>query len=139
MTEALVRESWWKRNWKWAVPVGGCLTLIVMFLLFIGSIVYGVSSAFKESTPYKEAKSKAEQHPVVLEYIGKPIATNGIMTGEISVSNDNGKANITMPVKGPKGVGHIAVVGTKTNGVWSYSSMTVTIKDPEQTIDLLKD
>ena len=55
------------------------------------------------------------------------------------MSNDNGKANITMPVKGPKGVGHIVVIGTKTDGVWSYSSMAVTIKNPEQTIDLLKD
>ena len=139
MTEEIVRESWWKRNWKWAVPVGGCLTLIVLLVVFVTSVFFGVSSMFKESTPYQDAKTQAEQHPLVMEHIGTPIETDGMMSGNISFSNNDGEANITMPVKGPKGEGQIVVVGTKTNGIWTYTEMSVTIDSTEQTIDLLEE
>ena len=138
MTDELIQESWWKRNWKWAVPVGGCLTLIVLLCLFIGTVIFGVSSAFKNSTPYNDAVAKAETNSIVIENIGKPITSDGMMNGNISLNGNDGTANFSMPVKGPNGTGKLHIEGTKTDGVWTYEVITMLLDDTGETINLLE-
>src|SRR5215472_14101752 len=38
------RPNWWRRNWKWFVPAG-CFTVVLMFVVFVGSILVIVFSA----------------------------------------------------------------------------------------------
>jgi len=38
--ELLPEQGWWKRNWSWAVPVGGCLTVLIIIGVSIGSIFF---------------------------------------------------------------------------------------------------
>lgn len=49
-----VRKSWWDRNWKWFVPTG-CLSLLVLFGLFLTGLFFGITSMLKESDSYKAA------------------------------------------------------------------------------------
>ncbi|WP_428231615.1 hypothetical protein [Flavobacterium sp.] len=49
-----VRKSWWERNWKWFVPTG-CVSLLLIFIVFIASIFFGVTSMMKDSDAYKGA------------------------------------------------------------------------------------
>jgi len=54
--ELVPQPSWWKRNWKWVVPVSGCFTVLVIIVIILGSIFYGVSSAIDGiSSTLKEA------------------------------------------------------------------------------------
>lgn len=55
----------------------------------------------------------------------------------ISYKNDDGEADINIPIKGPNGKGKIYVVGTKRNEVWSYSEMEVRIYENNEVINLL--
>ena len=41
--EEVKQKSWFGRNWVWVVPLGGCLTIIALFVLGIGALVFGVS------------------------------------------------------------------------------------------------
>ena len=131
------QKSWFARNWGWAVPVGGCLTIIILFFVFLGSVIFGVSELMTNSDPYKDALAKVKQDDYVIEILGEPIETNGIMQGKLSYENNVGNANISVPIKGPKGEARVYVVGTKTNDQWEYSEMYVIISETDEQIDLL--
>lgn len=134
--ELIPQKSWWSRNWKWVVPVGGCLTVIIIAVLFIGTLFYGVSSALKNSTPYEEAFETASTNEQVLDALGEPVEQDGIFKGSIKIENDGGKADIKVPIKGPKGTAVLHVVGEKQHGHWSYSTMTVTLDGSGEVIYL---
>jgi len=50
--EVQQKKSWWGRNWPWVLPVGGCLTVILLLVFGVGAIFFGVTNALKNSTPY---------------------------------------------------------------------------------------
>ena len=131
------RKSWFSRNWPWVVPVGGCLTIIILFIVFLGSVIFGVSEIMTNSDPYKDALAKAQQDDYVVSILGEPIEKDGMMQGEISFKNSTGYADIVVPIKGPKGEAKIYVEGTKSFEEWSYKEMYVIIEETNEQIDLL--
>ncbi|WP_108807274.1 cytochrome c oxidase assembly factor Coa1 family protein [Aquimarina spinulae] len=137
MEDHIQQKSWFARNWGWAVPVGGCLTLIVLFFIFLGSLIFGVSELITESTPYQDALVKVNEDEYVVNILGEPIETNGIMNGSLSYKNNTGSADISIPIKGPKGEAQLYVVGTKQNDQWTYKEMYVIIDETDEQIDLL--
>jgi len=40
MNEHTQQKNWFVRNWLWVVPVGGCLTIILLFVLGVGAIFF---------------------------------------------------------------------------------------------------
>lgn len=137
MENHVPQKSWFARNWGWVVPVGGCLTIIVLFFVFLGSVFFGVSKMFTDSVPYKDALAKVNEDEYVLEILGEPIENNGIMNGNISYKNNTGSADISIPIKGPKGEARLYVVGSKKDEQWAYSELYVIISETDEQIDLL--
>jgi len=134
--DELDNRSWFKRNWKWAVPTGGCLIIIVLLVIGAGTLFVGVTSMMKESTPYEAALTAAQSNEQVIEALGEPIETHGMMRGNISFSNDDGSADMNIPITGPKGDAKLYVVGEKTNGVWTYEKIEVVLNSNGETIPL---
>ncbi|WP_378186240.1 cytochrome c oxidase assembly factor Coa1 family protein [Aquimarina sp. W85] len=130
-------KSWFARNWGWVVPLGGCLTIIVVFFLFLGTIVFGVGKMMTSSDPYETGLKMAREDRYVLKKLGEPIETDGIMQGSLSYKNNKGDANINLPIKGPKGKARLYIVGTKDDEQWNYSEIYVIIDDTNEQIDLL--
>ncbi len=135
--EVHTQKSWFARNWGWAVPVGGCLTIIVIFFIVLGSVIFGVSEMITESVPHKDALEKVNEDDYVVNILGEPIETNGIMNGSLSYKNSVGSADMSIPIKGPKGEAKLYVVGTKKNDRWTYSEMYVIISETDEQIDIL--
>jgi Cytochrome oxidase complex assembly protein 1 len=119
------------------VPTG-CLTIIVLFLAFIGSILMIVFSAIKSTDPYKDALSRAKMHPAVIEALGSPIKEGFFVSGNTNVNGASGDANLAIPISGPKGKGTIYAKATKSLGRWSYSDLVVEIQATGKRVDLLK-
>ena len=136
------QESWFNRNWKWAVPVGGCgcgcLIIILLFVFGIGATLFGISEAFDESTPVKHATELASTNEKVIEVLGDSIKRVGIPSGNISLNNDDGEIDFSIPVKGLKAKGTIVVRGIKTDGIWVYEDLYVLIKESQEQINLLE-
>ena len=130
------KKSWFSRNWGWLLG-GGCLVLIVIAVLGVGSLIFGVSKMFTSSTPYKYAMEQATSNEDLKVIIGSPIETDGIMQGNINLNGDDGEADFRIPIKGSKGNGRIVVVATKDYGKWTYEKLYVQIKDSEEQINLL--
>jgi hypothetical protein len=130
------QEGWWSRNWKWFVPAG-CLTLVLLFCLFIGLIFTIVMGSMKSSDAYKQAVAKARANPTVVAKLGTPIAEGYFVSGNINVQNNSGNADLQIPISGPKGKAVIHAVASKSAGKWEYSRLTVTIEDQPE-LDLLE-
>ena len=133
--ELIVRKNWWDRNWKWFVPTG-CLSLLVLFGLFIAGIFFGVTSMMKESDAYKGAMTELQHNKIVKEKLGNSIEADGMVSGNINIHNNTGNCDLQIPVKGSKGKGTLFVVAEK-KGKWKYSEMSVYIEATDEEIDLL--
>lgn len=134
--------GWWSRNWKWFLPTSCCLgtllciiAAVALFGVGIFSIISGVSAILKSSEPYQTAVARAKADEKVVAALGTPIS-EGFPTGKVNTNNDSGDADIHVPLTGPKGKGTLHVVGTKSAGTWTYSTMSVTIAGTDETIDL---
>jgi hypothetical protein len=132
------QPSWWSRNWKWFVPAG-CLTIIVLFVAFVGGIVMLVFGSMKQADVYKQAVARAQADPLVVQKLGSPIETGMFLSGNINVNGPNGEAKIAVPIHGPKAKATIYVEATKSAGKWNYSLMQVAVDGEDTRIDLLRD
>lgn len=137
MEEFAPPKNWWQRNWKWALPTGGCLVVLTLIIIFVVTLVGGVSTLFKESAPYQTAVNKAKESSWVIERLGEPIETTGIAQGNINLSNGSGEADLQIPIKGPKDEAVIMVWGTKNGGEWSYKYIRISIDDSGEVYDLI--
>jgi len=136
--EVVQQKSWFGKNWIWVVPVGGCLTLIIIAVVFIGSVFFGVKEVFKNSTPYEYALEQAQNNPEVMSALGNLIESDGMISGNISYQNNSGVADFSIPIKGSKGKGRIFIVAEKSGDEWIYEKLYVVIKDTQEEINLLK-
>ena len=136
--ELVPQPSWWKRNWKWVVPVGGCFPLIIIFVVFIGSVFYGVNSIIENAKPYEYALEKINQDEEITSQLGTPIEKDGMVQGSMNYTNGDGRADIRIPVSGPNGSGLLFVKASSEDDTWTYHEIRVEIKD-DQIIDLLEE
>ena len=134
---ATPKPNWWKRNWKWFVPLG-CFTVALVFLAFTGSIVLIVFSAMKSTDVYKQALARAKADPAVIEALGSPIKDGFLMSGKTNVNGASGESNLAIPISGPRGKGTIYVSANKALGQWNYSGLVVEVAQTRQRIDLLQ-
>ncbi|GHC45932.1 cytochrome c oxidase assembly factor Coa1 family protein [Ulvibacter litoralis] len=138
MEENTKTENWFKRNWKWAVPTGGCLLTILFIIGFAGTMVLGVSSLFTSSEPYKEALTKAQTSQLVIDILGEPIEKDGIAKGSVNYTNGDGYCNLDIPIKGPNGTAIITVIAEKQTDVWNYETLELRVHDTGEIITLLE-
>jgi hypothetical protein len=131
------RPNWWMRNWKWFVPAG-CLSMLALFVAFVGSIALIVFSAMKSTDVYKDALAQARVNSAVIEALGTPITEGFLVSGNTNVNGASGEANLSIPISGPKGKGTIYVAASKSLGRWNYSGLIVEIAKTHQRIDLLQ-
>ncbi|MGK0427015.1 MAG: hypothetical protein ACJAUR_001118 [Ulvibacter sp.] len=137
MEENITQQNWFNRNWKWAVPTGGCLLIIILFLVFAGSMILGLSSLFTGSKPYKGALLTAQSSEMVIESLGEPIEEDGIAKGNVNYKNEEGHLNLEIPLKGPKGKAILFVVADKFNDNWEYKVMELEVSETGELIPLL--
>jgi hypothetical protein len=130
--------GWWARNWKWFAPVG-CLTLIALVAAFVACFILLVLGSMKSTDGYKLALQKAQNDPRVQQRLGTPIEDGLFVSGSVKVSGSSGKADLTIPISGPKGKGTIYVDATKFAGEWKFNRLEVGFDGggEPKTVDLL--
>jgi len=119
------------------VPAG-CLSMLILFVAFAGSIALIVFSAMKSTDVYKEALARAKANPAVIDSLGSPIKQGFLISGNTNVNGASGEANLSIPISGPNGKGTIYVAANKSLGRWNYSGLVVEIAKTHERIDLLR-
>jgi hypothetical protein len=129
--------TWWQRNWKWFVPTG-CLTIALLAGGLVATIFFFATSMMQSSDAYANAMAAARSHPEVVAAIGTPIEPDGFTGGSINTSPTSGKADLSIPVAGPKGKATVYVVAEKRTGEWRMRELVVQLENGTR-IDLLDD
>lgn len=131
------QKSWFSRNWVWAIPGCGCVGVILLFVFGAGAAFFGIKNFVKNATPYEYAVEQAINNPEVLQLLGDPVETDGVMSGNVSIQNESGSANFTVPLKGSLGTGTLVVVAERFDGEWVYEDLVVIVNDSQNEINLL--
>jgi hypothetical protein len=118
----------------WFVPV-----LCVAGVLLIGSFVISIFSVMRSSDAYTQAVARASASPVVQEALGTPIREAFFFAGKITLNGASGKAQLSIPLEGPKGEGTLHVDATKTAGEWKFDHLFVQVRPSGNRIDLLQE
>ena len=113
--------------WKWGAL--GCLGVIILGALGIGAVVVIVFGAIKSSDVYKQALARAQNDPRVIAALGSPVTAGFLVTGNVHVSGGSGNANITLPIRGPKGKGRVRGVATRDSSGWHFTELTAVIEN----------
>lgn len=139
MEELEPQKSWWSRNWKWVVPVGGCFTLIILVVLGLAGLFFGISSAVTDTSAYTEAMKRTTENEYIIEVLGEPIEKDGFGSTSVNYTNGYKTIEFTTPIKGPKGTATLKVIGEGMDDVWKYSQMDVFIGTEDTIVNLLED
>lgn len=124
--------GWLSRNWVWVVILG--------FLLFVTCIaggVFGLLAIMKSSDAYTGAVARASSNQAVVGALGSPVKEGIFFTGNISEGNSSGKANLMIPLHGPKGKGSLFVLATRSEGEWDFDKLVLKVEGSGQRIDVL--
>jgi len=138
MEENRKHKNWIGRNRNWAIPSMGCLTLIILTIIFASTMVTNLTGFFKDYVSYEVGMENLIKNELVIEVLGEPIEANGMFQGNIRYKDEEGNADIKVPVKGPKGEATLLIIAVMNDDVWTYNTMEVTISDSNKKIDLLE-
>ena len=126
-----------KKQVVWIV-VAAVLGVLLLVVLFVGAIVAAVFGGLKSNDPYRFAMQTASHDPRVAARLGSPVHAGWLISGNISVNNDSGKADLSIPLQGPIHNGAIHVVARKSEGEWTYQQLTLKVEDGSAPVDLLQ-
>jgi hypothetical protein len=130
-------STWLARNWKWVLPAGILLALL-LFSSFVGGILFIVESSFQHSEFYVQALARARADPRVVQKIGQPLEAGWLASGSVNTSGSSGEAEISIPMSGPNGKGTLYVVAKKSEGRWEFQTLQVEVTGQQERIDLLR-
>lgn len=112
----------------------GILAVGSVSLLFVVPLFFGIDGMMKNSDAYKLTMSTAQASSCVVSSLGSPIQTGWLMTGAIEESDNEGSANFSIPISGPKGKGNLDVRAKKLGGSWRIDSLVFTHGPNQSTI-----
>ncbi len=135
------QRSWFARNWGWVLPVGccsGCLIMIVISFLGLGTFAFSIFNEMKEMSPLEEVLVTVNESEMAKEILGENIKSIGFPNGNISVNNDDGEVKFSIDLEGTKGKGVLYVNGIRVAKKWSYEDLYIIIRETAEEINLLE-
>lgn len=112
--------------------------ICVAALLVAGGFVTLIFGFIKSSDAYIGAVAQVKVAPAAIDALGSPIQEGFLVTGSVSANGASGKAELAIPVEGPKGKGTLYVEATKALGEWHYRYLILQIDQTHERIDVLK-
>lgn len=137
--------AWENRYWKdeehfkstqrkWAF---GALALFIGIIIFVVGILFLVSSVMKNSDAHNITMDAIRKNPQVVEALGSPISSGFFPTGNISIKNNAGKADLVISLSGSKADGKAHVKATKQAGTWTIHVLYVVVEGRKTPIVLI--
>ena len=112
--------------------------MILLLAFFVGSLFYGITTMFEGSDPYEHALEKINNDDEIIGLLGSPIVKDGMIKGSLNWHNGDGKADMEIPISGPKGSGTLYINASSLGDNWTYHEIRVVVKDNEE-IDILQE
>jgi hypothetical protein len=123
-----VKQSFLSKKGKWAVGIwpGVAVLLSVGIFALIGN-----------SEVCQIAVQQAQSNPAVAERLGQPIKRGLLVSGNIETSGPSGRANLEIPLSGPRGKGTLYAVAVRSVGIWKFEVLQLDVRGDSNRVDLL--
>jgi hypothetical protein len=108
------------------------------FVLFLAVLGVGVMMAFHRSDAYTGAVARAVADSAVAAQLGTPITPGFFTMGSINLKNNDGVAELEIPLHGAREDGKLLVAADKKSGVWTYRQLEVRTASNASRIDLIR-
>jgi hypothetical protein len=149
MNGLIEHKSWFRRNWKWFLPLIIMLVSIAGLLSSssIGGKIAEIAKIHSEASVCDNALEIAKKDEKVIELLGalQPLGKLAIVEGSHKYSNDYNRLEITVNVTGSKADKKIRskmdILADRDGDAWIYRTINIRIKKPEalkQTIEIVK-
>ncbi len=89
----------------------------------------------RSSGACQEAVARIASAPAIVQALGSPIETGWFVTGTLDPGR---RAEMTIPVSGPRGRARIHVDASKTKGKWNFTTLTVKLMATGEQIPLME-
>jgi hypothetical protein len=102
---------------------------------FTGIFFWGINAVYNQEV-VKKAVQKVEANAEVQQAVGTPLSKVYFPppTGQVTVENQSGDANILFELEGPKGRVKVQLRGRMTDGKWGITSLTATLPDGKRVV-----
>jgi hypothetical protein len=114
--------------------IGGGIVLVLF--AFVTSVLVFAFGLLRGSEVTRLAVERAQASPSVVQQLGTPVKLGLFVNGQINVTATSGRADLEIPIKGPKAKATIYAVADKRAGLWSFSSLEIGF-DEGRRLDLL--
>jgi hypothetical protein len=120
---------------EWIEPLGlsgrgklgiGTLAAASLAVLFVIPLFFAVEEMMRRSDAFKLTLNTAQASPCITKVLGSPLEPGWMMGGSITESSIEGSAELSIPVRGPKGKGNLDVQAKKDSGNWRIDSLVLT-------------
>ena len=128
-------SSWFRRNLKWAAPVG-CLSMVMVGCALVALWVVAISD-IESSDIHRQAVARAHSSAAVVEALGTPVQEGSPVAGKIVEDELSGEAFLQVPLFGPKGKAILLGTAGKSGGQWSLLTLKLCVNSTGEEIDLL--
>ncbi len=118
---------------KWVIR--GFIALVVVAAIAMSAVMYTLGNA----EVVTQSIARASKHPGLAARLGTPLKRGWLLSGSVQVNGPSGKAEVGIPVSGPKGGATIYTKAVKSMGKWTIEQMEAAPDDGGPRIDLLKD
>jgi hypothetical protein len=122
------KQGWLSKHWRRNLAIA--LGIAILFSI-------GIIGMIGNSEVSRLAFSKAEADPIVRQRLGEPVKRGFFTSGNIEVSDSSGRADLSIPISGPKGTATLYAVAGKTAGLWEFGTLEVQFKDDAERLNLL--
>ena len=99
--------------------------LVATFALYICCLLFAVESMLSSSDIYQMTLKEAQNSPCSVKMFGAPLTASWGTTGSIEIRSNDGFADLSIPVHGPRGKGRIKVLADKGDGAWIFHSVVL--------------
>lgn len=121
-----------QRNWA----IAGAICWLALPLLIAG-LVFGIMGSLTSSGAYRLSLAKAAEDKAVIAIFGEPIDAGWLTTGKVQISGSKGRADLSIPISGPKCSGDVISRSEKLNGEWVIHLLAVKADCNNDTIVLI--
>ncbi len=142
--ELMQQKNWWKRNWKWTIPMFGItiVSLVIFFSSGMNNVASDLVQGYSDTDLYENALEKVKANQKVSNLLGEieQIDKLAILEGSVRYTNKNKTVNSSIRIIGEKGNAKMDILAHKIKEEWIYKKLNIRIKKPienKQTIEII--
>ena len=113
------RDGWWKRNWKWVIPIFGiiAISIAVFFSSNMDGVAADLAKAYADPELYNNALEKVRTDHRVDVLLGEiqPIDKMAILEGQVEYTNDDKTVFSSVRIIGTKGKANMDISADRIN------------------------